>query len=44
MTTRSRCVNCQVPARILCWECARMILVTVVAELVVAGILWAVRG
>jgi hypothetical protein len=39
-----RCVNCQVPARILCWECARMVLATVVGELAVAAVLWALRG
>lgn len=39
----TRCYNCGVPARIVCFECARMVLVTVVAELIVAGIVWGLR-
>ena len=38
-----RCLNCGVPRQILCWECGRLIIATVVAELVVAVVLWALR-
>lgn len=38
-----RCLNCHIYARVLCWECGRMIVATIVGELVVAGILWALR-
>lgn len=44
MRTRSHCINCQIPARILCWECARMVVATIVGELVVAAVVWWVRG
>lgn len=46
MTTRSRCLNlnCHVPAfLLLCSDCVRMIVVTVLAELVVAAVWWALR-
>lgn len=29
--------------KVFCWECWRMVVATVVGELVVAGILWALR-
>jgi hypothetical protein len=41
---RRPCVNCQAWANgPMCWDCVRLVLVTVVAELLVAVILWAVR-
>ena len=44
MTTR-RCPNCDLPTQALfCLECWRMVVATVIAELVVAVILWKLRG
>jgi len=45
MRTR-KCVNCRVylDAGALCFDCVRMIVVTVIAELIVAAVIWGTRG
>lgn len=44
---RRHCVNCGIYAHLLCWECGRMIVATVVGELlagaIVGGVVWLMK-